>query len=1113
MKKGLSLLLAFAMVFSMFASVAFAADNNLTTEQKYQWFIDQGVLKGNPDGNPRLGDNLTRAEFATIAVAIAGLEPKTDTETFSDVKAGQWWHGAIEAAAAAGLVDGVGGGKFDPRSNVTVEQVLKVAVRLLGLDPVENANVPGASAWAAGYVQAALDAGLITPQSDYKVAATRGQTIDIVYPTYQRLQLNVESATVLDAKTVEVKFTDGSVVKVTLDQPLPANQEQEITVKHESGKEFKVKVTYVVEKATKVESVTADNLREVLVTFDGKVEKEVAEDVANYLLDEAALAVGAQAKVQDDEKSVLLYLNTTLTNQTKHKLTVRKVIENEQTAEFTVLDTTVPKVISIAAKGNKAIKVTFSEPVKTASGTDRLNYKLDGYIVNGNITLDKFNRVATISLYSSMSNGEHKLSVSGVRDFADYPIVNVTDQAFTVVEDKEAPKIDSVVSATLDYVTVKFTEEVTNVNKDNIYWSDNGGTTKHKARAVSQVDELTWKFDFTSDRLPARATKLYIENVEDLSGNKIAAGTYVDVNPTVDTVRPEITYLDLRKNADGKYDPARNVLEIKFNKDIGLDQFDATRGNADNLVVKDSDNKIVAKANSAVYKTDTNGQPITNTLLVTLTSALAELKTYTVEVKNVRDNTALGNVMIPQTFTISVSKVTAPQAVSAFHNGLKIQVNFDSPMALGGDGSVLDAQKYMVLYDNSWYTLPYGTTIAPSYDNKSVIIEIPNTARVDGVRQVDPAYIQGIKVTLVKDANGNTLAGLTKEFSTTNGNFSNQRATIVKAELTEPKKLVVEFNRPLSYVDYNEFVVAGVSVAGAEYKTDNGKGIVTLTLGADQYTAPASVAVTGNPTVDTVDLIGLPVSTTTFTTIADKVKPKLEDNGATVTTSGKIRLDFTENLQPVIAGLASPEKEKLLANDFEVLYGYNDEKLNPGVDYEARIDATDASIVEITIIKPGFNSSPVKVKTAPIPRYIVDASGNTLDAFETSNLTGVSETTVAPKIVGATLAADNSYIDITFSEGVWGNGTQSAALSAASLALTLTDPDTAVTGSIASVKKTDGAALAGGEKTIRVYLTITGTLDGDETIEIKPASATSIYDNAGIAAAATETTGTIALNP
>ncbi|OUM99264.1 MAG: hypothetical protein BAA02_13780 [Paenibacillaceae bacterium ZCTH02-B3] len=1104
MKKGLSLLLAFAMVFSMFASVAFAADNNLTTEQKYQWFVDQGVLKGYPDGDPRLGNNLTRAEFATIAVAIAGLEPKTDTETFSDVKSGQWWHGAIEAAAAAGLVNGVGGGKFDPRSNVTLEQVIAVAVRILGLDPVEDANVPGASAWAAGYVQAALDAGLITPQSDYKVAATRGQTIDIVYPTYQSLQLNVESATVLDAKTVEVKFTDGSVVKVTLDQPLPANQEQEITVKHEaSGKEFKVKVTYVVEKATKVESVTADNLREVLVTFDGKVEKEVAEDVANYLLDEAALAVGAQAKVQDDEKSVLLYLNTTLTNQTKHKLTVRKVIENEQTAEFTVLDTTVPKVISIAAKGNKAIKVTFSEPVKTASGTDRLNYKLDGYIVNGNITLDKFNRVATISLYSSMSNGEHKLSVSGVRDFADYPIVNVTDQAFTVVEDKEAPKIDSVVSATLDYVTVKFTEEVTNVNKDNIYWSDNGGTTKHKARAVSQVDELTWKFDFTSDRLPARATKLYIENVEDLSGNKIAAGTYVDVNPTVDTVRPEITYLDLRKNADGKYDPARNVLEIKFNKDIGLDQFDATRGNADNLVVKDSDNKIVAKANSAVYKTDTNGNNITNTLLVSLTSALAETKTYTIEVKNVRDTTALANVMIPQTFTISVPKISAPQAISAFQSGLKIQVNFDSPMALGGDGSVLDAQKYMVKYSGSWYTLPYGTTIAPSYDNKSVIIEIPSTARIDGINQVNPANIQGIKVTLVKDANGNTLAGLTKEFSP----FTAQALEIVKAELTESKKVVVEFNRPLSYVSHNDFVisgaVAGTTVTGAEYKTDNGKGIVTLTLSTDNYTG-FNLSTVATPA--TTGLIGDAIRAGQTIAVVDKVKPKLVNNGVSYNpTTEEIELTFTEDIQPVDPALSA----HTLANDFVVTYGFNDDKLTPGTDYTVALNGTKATI---SIIKPGFNQSVVKVSTADTVKYIVDGNNNTIDSIASQTVPNVTAAGV-PAIVSATLAANNSYVDITFSEGVWGDDSQGSAVEESDLNLVFSaNGGTATNVEIASVTKTDGSPLAGGETTIRVYLTVTGTPDGKETIVISPA-ANSIYDAAGRVAPATVSTGVINLNP
>ncbi|WP_158223825.1 MULTISPECIES: S-layer homology domain-containing protein [unclassified Cohnella] len=221
MKKSLSILLSFALVFGLFASMASAADTELTTAQKYQALVDKGVLKGNPDGDARLGNTLNRAEYATIAIAIAGLaEEKPATATFSDVNSKQWWYGAIEAAAKAGLVDGVGGGKFDPRSDVTIEQVIKVAVQAAGATPVEGAEVEGASAWAGPYIQAALDAGLIAAGLDYKASATRGQTIDVGYAVYEKLN-PVEPAKV---SVTSAKATGVAKVEVVLDKAVDAEK-------------------------------------------------------------------------------------------------------------------------------------------------------------------------------------------------------------------------------------------------------------------------------------------------------------------------------------------------------------------------------------------------------------------------------------------------------------------------------------------------------------------------------------------------------------------------------------------------------------------------------------------------------------------------------------------------------------------------------------------------------------------------------------------------------------------------------------------------------------------------------------------------------------------------
>jgi len=209
MKKSLSLLLSFALVFGLFASMASAADKELTTAEKYKILVDKGILKGTTTGSDDLDANLTRAQFATIAIALAGLaEEKPATASFTDVASKEWWYGAIEAAAKAGLVEGTGNGKFTPRANVTIESVIKIAVTIAKIEPVKDAKVEGASDWAGPYIQAALDKGLIPAGLSYKADATRGQAIDVSYPVYEGQQVpakaSISSAKATGVKKVEV---------------------------------------------------------------------------------------------------------------------------------------------------------------------------------------------------------------------------------------------------------------------------------------------------------------------------------------------------------------------------------------------------------------------------------------------------------------------------------------------------------------------------------------------------------------------------------------------------------------------------------------------------------------------------------------------------------------------------------------------------------------------------------------------------------------------------------------------------------------------------------------------------------------------------------------------
>jgi hypothetical protein len=153
-----------------------------------------------------------------------------------------------------------------------------------------------------------------------------------------------------------------------------------------------------------------------------------------------------------------------------------------------------------------------------------------------------------------------------------------------------------------------------------------------------------------------------------------------------------------------------------------------------------------------------------------------------------------------------------------------------------------------------------------------------------------------------------------------------------------------------------------------------------------------------------------------------------------------------------------------------------------------------------------------------VNRNVSVTATNGAGSTTTADSTNATVDNVAPTIGSGTLAASNGYIDITFSEGIYGAAGGGTPLSAANLALTFTPNGSTATAAISSVKKnnstSEGAAdiLTGGETTVRVFLAITGTPSGVETIEIKPANGSSVYDQAGNAMSATQTSGVKTLN-
>lgn len=490
MKKILSVALSTAMAFSMFASVAFG-DDALNTQQKFDVLKEKGIFTGYPDNTAGLDKEMTRAEFAKVLVGIMGLEPIQGKASFKDknYKADKWPAPYVEAVYAAGIMEGKNTTKmiFDFNGKITVQEMAKVLVTAQKLEvPTETNN--NASDWAKGYVQAAINAGLVDAKTNPKANASRSQLVEVAYTIYLSQQKpKVVSYDVTESgKVVTFKLANNEEVKVELETPLKANTATEVKFKH-NNYEYTESVTWKVTSATKVESATSTNLKEVEVVFDGKVDKASATDKNNYVIDSNSKGIKS-ISVLEDGKSVRILLNESskFVQGTTYKIVVKNVKGDQGAAipqgevSFSSSDNTLPTVSEVKALGTKVIKVTFSEPVIAPSSS---NFQLDDKAFTGSVTQGANQREVILRDYTGgISVGAHKLTTSLVEDYAGLKSLADTKE-FTVAVDTEGPKVTEI-SATLEKVTVTFDEEIdpASVTEDSFYWKS--GDSKKKVKQL-----------------------------------------------------------------------------------------------------------------------------------------------------------------------------------------------------------------------------------------------------------------------------------------------------------------------------------------------------------------------------------------------------------------------------------------------------------------------------------------------------------------------------------------------------------------------------------------------------------------------------------------------------
>lgn len=812
MKKILSVALSTAMAFSMFASVAFGADAaKLTPEQQFNALKEAGIVNGYPDGLSHLDRSVTRAELAKIIVKSMSLEELPGVASYKDKNytAKHWAAPFIESATKEGILEGVSTNPanplFNPTGNVTVQELAKVLVTANKLEvPTETSNT--ASEWAKGYVEAAIKAGYIEAGINYQANATRSQTVVAAHAIYEYSQFKVTKAEAKDATHVTLTLSNGETVEVVLEKALEANKATELTYKHTDGREAKYTVTWVVTTATKVDSATSTNLKEVDVVFDGEVDKATATDKDNYSINQGAKKIKS-ATLLEGGKSVRLLLadGHTFVQGTDYTVQVKNVkagtaVLSTASVKFTSADNVLPTASEVKALGNKAIKVTFSEPVRNVAAN---NFRLDDKAFVGNVAKGANEREVILKDYAgSLSIGAHKLTVQLVEDYAGLKSLAATTD-FSVAEDKEAPTVSSI-TATLEKVTVTFSEDIDpdSVKSDTFYWKS--GDSKKVGKAT-QISGNVYEVDFTANRLPGYETTLFVDGVKDYTGNEIAVKEH-KVTATVDLNRPKVS--DVTFGINGK-----NTVTVKFDKAVAA-------GDRSNYTVKKGDDVYPVTGVSYVSGSD---QKAVN---LTFATDLAD-GDYNLKVTGIEDLTALRNKIEDYSTTFRVDDVTAPavKTVDVNAQNRTVVLSFNKKMDLS---TLNNRSNYYVaisttnnIADAVNKSLPEDVVIRPVLEGRGVVLVFPEHIQGD-VRTSfrtsvsGNASVKNVTVTGLKSAAGNLLGATTSTSEIVAG--SAVKAT--KAEQTDYRTIKVTFDQPISQAYAGDFALTNGYVTSATIESD-----------------------------------------------------------------------------------------------------------------------------------------------------------------------------------------------------------------------------------------------------------------------------------------------------
>ena len=155
--------------------------------------VARGYFKGEGEGRFAPNRAITRAEFVTILGRKAGITPSGASTAFKDVKGNAYYAPYVAWAASAGMIQGTGGGKFEPNRTITREEMAVILDKFLSHEKKAYASAAKGqfhdgttiSSWAKDSVEKMTRQGLLNGMGNGNFAPkesfSRAQAAQVLY--------------------------------------------------------------------------------------------------------------------------------------------------------------------------------------------------------------------------------------------------------------------------------------------------------------------------------------------------------------------------------------------------------------------------------------------------------------------------------------------------------------------------------------------------------------------------------------------------------------------------------------------------------------------------------------------------------------------------------------------------------------------------------------------------------------------------------------------------------------------------------------------------------------------------------------------------------------------